>query len=122
MHSSFSSLDVVHHGPILRYLALGLWKSTHRELSIRQSLRVSRIDDALPLPSKMGGAWPSSPLATRIVGIHRPIDLVRWAIPCAAAVTFDCKVSVTGARGRVGWLQFVAHVEELRAAEHPVHR
>jgi SAM-dependent methyltransferase len=63
MRIAFGDIDVSHHGPFLRYIALGMVKFTNRELSVRRSLQMFRVDDALPLPTKMGGSI--AVLATR---------------------------------------------------------
>ena len=56
MRSCFPVLELVHHGPLLRYVALGVGKITHTTLSIRQGVFVSRLDDFLPLPAHLGGS------------------------------------------------------------------
>jgi SAM-dependent methyltransferase len=63
MHAAFDGLELRHHGPALRYLALALQKLTRREISSRAGLWLTRIDDALPLPARMGGSI--AVLATR---------------------------------------------------------
>lgn len=60
---AFNRLEVRHHGPVLRYLALGLLKVTKYEMSTRMGLWLARADDALPLPADMGGSV--AVLATR---------------------------------------------------------
>jgi SAM-dependent methyltransferase len=56
MRDAFGGVRLEHHGPLLRYLALGLSKITRRQLSARAGIRMTRIDDALPLPARMGGS------------------------------------------------------------------
>lgn len=54
--AAFDSADVRHHGPVLRYLALALNKTMKWKLTVEQARGLFRIDDALPLPTKMGGS------------------------------------------------------------------
>lgn len=63
MQDVFGRLQLLHHGPLLRYLALALDKGLNRPLSPRAGLRMTRVDDALPLPSRLGGSV--AVLATR---------------------------------------------------------
>jgi SAM-dependent methyltransferase len=63
MRDAFDELEISHHGPVLRYLALGLLKLTKRPLSVRAGVLLARVDDALPLPKRMGGSV--AVLATR---------------------------------------------------------
>jgi SAM-dependent methyltransferase/uncharacterized protein YbaR (Trm112 family) len=60
---AFNQVEIRHHGPILRYLALGLLKVTKHEISTRLGLWLARADDALPLPAHLGGSV--AVLATR---------------------------------------------------------
>jgi hypothetical protein len=63
LQAPLGGLELRHHGPVLRYLALGLLKFTKREISPQTGLRLTRADDALPLPNRMGGSL--AVLATR---------------------------------------------------------
>ena len=63
MQAALDRVEVRHHGPVLRYIALGLLKLTRREISTKTGLRLDRADDALPLPANMGGSV--AVLATR---------------------------------------------------------
>jgi SAM-dependent methyltransferase len=56
MLNAFPDLEVRHHGPLLRYVALAAQKVTHRRLPMHVALTLWRIDDVLPLPGKMGGS------------------------------------------------------------------
>jgi ubiquinone/menaquinone biosynthesis C-methylase UbiE len=60
---AFGDLTLAHHGPVLRYVALGLQKLTGRTISTHTGLRLARIDDALPIPRSSGGSLAI--LATR---------------------------------------------------------
>ncbi len=67
LQTALGGLELRHHGPLLRYLALALLKVTKREISSAAGLRLTRADDALPLPNRMGGSI--AVLATRASGL-----------------------------------------------------
>lgn len=50
------NLEVRHHGPLLRYAALGWMKVRKRQIGSAAGLRLARWDDRLPLPDRMGGS------------------------------------------------------------------
>jgi uncharacterized protein YbaR (Trm112 family) len=56
LQEAFSALEVRHHGPFLRYVAIGAAKASRRPMSVRAGLRIGRIDDALPLVGHHGGS------------------------------------------------------------------
>jgi len=56
LFDTFGCVRMLHHGPLLRYLALTILKITGREISPRTGLWLDRIDDSLPLPSRWGGS------------------------------------------------------------------
>lgn len=63
MQEAFPDLDVRHHGPVLRYAALTAQKFSRRTMSATMGLRLTRVDDRLPLPRQLGGSV--AVLATR---------------------------------------------------------
>ncbi len=63
MYATFPDLEVRHHGPVLRYAALAMQKLTRRSISSRTGLQLTRMDDRLPLPKRLGGSV--AVLATR---------------------------------------------------------
>jgi SAM-dependent methyltransferase len=56
LRDTFDELRLRHHGPLLRYAAIAAYKLSGRSISPRTGLRIARIDDALPLPRRMGGS------------------------------------------------------------------
>lgn len=56
LRDAFESVTLAHHGPLLRYLELAFAKITKRHLSVPAGLRLTRIDDRLPLPAQLGGS------------------------------------------------------------------
>lgn len=56
IRNNFDSVEVRHHGPLLRYLALGVCKISRREMSVKLGIRLTRVDDRLPIPSRLGGS------------------------------------------------------------------
>jgi SAM-dependent methyltransferase/uncharacterized protein YbaR (Trm112 family) len=54
--NAFESVEIEHHGPFLRYMALGLNKLTGRSISARSGIQLTRLDDRLPIPSRFGGS------------------------------------------------------------------
>ena len=63
VRGAFGSLELVHHEPLLRYIALAIAKLTKRPLSARAALRKTRIDDSFLLSPRLGGSV--AVLATR---------------------------------------------------------
>jgi SAM-dependent methyltransferase len=63
LQSTFDELGLRRHGPLLRYVAIAAQSLTGRSIPPRVGLRLTRIDDALPLPRRMGGSL--AVLATR---------------------------------------------------------
>jgi SAM-dependent methyltransferase len=56
LRAAFSALEVRHHGPFLRYLAIGASKAGRRPISVQAGLRIGRIDDAIPGVARHGGS------------------------------------------------------------------
>jgi len=52
----FDSFEVTHHGPLLRYGALGYRKISGRDMSETRGLQLTRLDDRLPIASRFGGS------------------------------------------------------------------
>jgi uncharacterized protein YbaR (Trm112 family) len=52
----FDSVEVTHHGPLLRYVALGYQKVSGRGMSVKRGMQLTRLDDRLPIASRFGGS------------------------------------------------------------------
>lgn len=52
----FPSLELRHHGPVLRYAALAALKLTKRQITAETGLRIAAVDDRIPLPRRCGGS------------------------------------------------------------------
>lgn len=53
---TFVTLEIRHHGALLRYLALGAMKVVNAPLTPKGGLRLEQLDGLLPLPERMGGS------------------------------------------------------------------
>ena len=56
IRAAFPDVRVEHHGPLLRYVGLAVQKMTKRPITPRTGLRITAVDDRLPLPRSMGGS------------------------------------------------------------------
>ena len=56
IRAAFPSMQIEYHGPVLRYAALAVQKFTKRTMTPQTGLRITAIDDRLPLPGRMGGS------------------------------------------------------------------
>ena len=54
--SAFTFLKVSHHGPLLRYIALGVQKISGRGIPPSIGMRLGKLDDRLPIPARLGGS------------------------------------------------------------------
>ncbi|MGQ0468126.1 MAG: class I SAM-dependent methyltransferase [Sporichthyaceae bacterium] len=52
----FPSLQLRHHGPVLRYAALAALKLSKRQITAETGLRLAALDDRIPLPQRYGGS------------------------------------------------------------------
>ncbi|MEQ7127295.1 methyltransferase domain-containing protein [Actinopolymorpha sp. B11F2] len=56
MRGSFGSFEVRNHGPLLRYAALAWLKLSKWEIKPETGMRMTWLDDRLPLPRRLGGS------------------------------------------------------------------
>jgi len=56
MAETFDFVNVIHHGPFLRYAALGYEKVSGHAMSVERGMQLARLDDRVPIPARFGGS------------------------------------------------------------------